>query len=287
MAVRVEHNFDLTNYNSYRIKATCKRAFFPSCEEDFMEIYAHGLNDKIIIGGGYNIIFSKEYYNEDFIIVGDSYSSIRLDGENIISCEAGSSTKDLSEFALANSLSGVEIFYDIPSSLGGAVVMNAGASGEEIKDILVKVRYLDLADMQIKEIMQEDIGYEYRNSLFQRETNKVVLKAWLRLTPGDPEGIRNKMEAVKEARWAKQPKEYPNAGSVFKRPPGHYVGPMIDELSLKGYRVGGAEVSKKHGGFIVNIDNATGQDIINVIKHVQQKVREKFNVDLEIEQRII
>lgn len=285
--MKVEHNFDLTNYNSYRIKATCKRAFFPSNEAEFIEVFSDTPEAKIIIGGGYNIIFSKEHYDLDFVIVGESYSSIKLEGDNVIVCEAGASTKDLSEFALANALSGAEIFYDIPSSLGGAVVMNAGASGEEIKDILVKVRYLDLADMQVKEINKEDIGYQYRNSLFQRETNKIVLKVWLRLESGDASEIRNKMETIKEARWAKQPKEYPNAGSVFKRPPGHYVGPMIDELKLKGYRVGGAEVSKKHGGFIVNIDNATGMDIINVVKHVQAMVKEKFGVDLEIEQRII
>ncbi|OIQ21436.1 MAG: UDP-N-acetylenolpyruvoylglucosamine reductase [Flavobacterium sp. MedPE-SWcel] len=285
--MRVEHNFDLTNYNSYRIKATCKRAFFPSNEEDFIEIFSDNSEEKIIIGGGYNIIFSKDHYDVDFVIVGESYSSITLEDNNVVVCEAGSGTKDLSEFALAKSLSGVEIFYDIPSSLGGAVVMNAGASGEEIKDILIKVRYLDLEDMTVKEINKEDIGYQYRNSLFQRETNKIVLKAWLGLQSGDAAEVRNKMESIKEARWAKQPKEYPNAGSVFKRPPGHYVGPMIDELSLKGYRVGGAEVSKKHGGFIVNIDNATGMDIINVVKHVQEKVKEKFSVNLEIEQRII
>ncbi|AWH85126.1 UDP-N-acetylenolpyruvoylglucosamine reductase [Flavobacterium album] len=286
--MKIENNFDLTNYNSYKIKAICNRAFFPKNEADFIEIFKDsGLENKVIIGGGYNIIFSKDRYEEDFIIVGESYASITLEEGNVVVCEAGASTLKLTEFALKHSLSGVEIFYDIPSSLGGAVVMNAGASGEEIKDILVKVRYLDLTDMQVKEIYKADIGYEYRNSLFQRETNQVVLKVWLQLQPGNAEDIKNKMETVKEARWAKQPKEYPNAGSVFKRPPGHYVGPMIDELQLKGYRIGGAEVSKKHGGFIINVDHATGEDIISVIKHVQSKVRERFNVDLEIEQRII
>jgi len=286
--VKIESNFDLTNYNSYRIKAICNRAFFPTNEADFIEIFkSSGLENKVIIGGGYNIIFSKERYEEDFIILGENYSVLSLEQENVVVCEAGVSTIVLTKFALANSLSGVEIFYDIPSSLGGAVVMNAGASGEEIKDILVKVRYLDLADMQVKEIYKADIGYEYRNSLFQRETNKVVLKVWLQLKPGTADEIEHKMETIKEARWAKQPKEFPNAGSVFKRPPGYYVGPMIDELQLKGFRIGGAEVSRKHGGFIINVDNATGHDIIQVIMHVQEKVKERFHVDLEIEQRII
>lgn len=285
--MRTEHNFDLTNYNSYRIKAKCLTAYFPENEDDFIEIFKNGEEGKIIIGGGYNIILASDYYEQDFIIVGETYSSVLLEEPGVITCEAGASTLQLSEFALEKSLSGAEIFFDIPSSIGGAVVMNAGASGEEIKDILLKVRYLDLKDMTVKEILKDDIGYQYRNSIFQKEGGKIVLKAWLGLQPGNAEEIKNKMETVKEARWAKQPKEFPNAGSVFKRPPGHYVGPMIDELQLKGYRVGGAEVSKKHGGFIVNVDNATGQDIIGIIKHVQQKVKERFNVDLEIEQRII
>jgi len=285
--VKTEENFDLTNFNSYRIKAICKNAFFPEREEDFIKIYSGNTSNNIIIGGGYNIIFAKEHYDDNFIIVGESFASITLEEDGVVAMEAGVNTKDFSEFALQHSLSGAEIFYDIPSSIGGAVVMNAGASGEEIKDILVKVRYLDLADMQIKEIDKEDIGYQYRNSLFQREKNQIVLKAWVKLQPADATEIKNKMETVKEARWSKQPKEYPNAGSVFKRPPGHYVGPMIDELQLKGYRIGGAEVSKKHGGFIVNVENATGHDIISVIKYVQDRVKEKFNVDLEIEQRII
>jgi len=165
--------------------------------------------------------------------------------------------------------------------------MNAGASGEEIKDVLVKVRYLDLEDFNVKEIYKKDISFEYRNSFFQRNTDKVVLKAWLKLQPKDRTVIREKMETIKTQRWAKQPKEYPNAGSVFKRPNGYYVGAIIDQLGLKGYRVGGAKISEKHGGFIINYDNATGQDVLDIIKEVKRKVKQKFNLELEVEQRVI
>src|SRR5690606_19507865 len=189
--------------------------------------------------------------------------------------------------ALENGLSGIEIFYDIPSSLGGAIVMNAGASGEEIKDVLVKVRYLDLQDLKIKEILKEDMSFEYRNSFFQRNTDKIVLKAWLRLKAGSKDQIKDKMETIKAQRWAKQPKEFPNAGSVFKRPKGYYVGAIIDELQLKGFTIGGAKISEKHGGFIVNFNNAKGEDIINIINEVKRRVLENFGVDLEVEQRII
>src|SRR5690606_11513510 len=205
----------------------------------------------------------------------------------LVEAEAGIRMETISELACKNGLSGVEIFYDIPSSLGGAVVMNAGASGEEIKDVLVKVRYLDLADMLVKEIYKEDMGFEYRNSFFQRNKDKIVLKAWLELLPKDGLLVREKMEAVKAQRWAKQPKEFPNAGSVFKRPPGYYIGALVDELGLKGYTVGGAKISEKHGGFIVNYNQASGMDIINIITEVRRQVHEKYRIDLEIEQRII
>src|SRR5690606_6817875 len=242
----------------------------------------------ILLGSGHNVILSKEYYEEEFIIFNGNFEQVDINAESgMVDAQAGIRMEKLSEMACENGLSGVEIFYDIPSSLGGAVVMNAGASGEEIKDVLVKVRYLDLADMEIKEIFKEEMGFEYRNSFFQKFKDKIVLRAWLKLATKDKSLIREKMETIKAQRWAKQPKEYPNAGSVFKRPKGYYVGAMIDELGLKGYAVGGAKISEKHGGFIVNFNNATGRDIIAIIEKVKVEVYQKYGVDLEIEQRIL
>jgi UDP-N-acetylmuramate dehydrogenase len=165
--------------------------------------------------------------------------------------------------------------------------MNAGASGEEIKDFLIKVRYLDLHDMVVKEILRKDMEFAYRDSFFQRDTNKIVLKAWLKLRKADSQLIQEKMENNKRARWDKQPKDLPNAGSVFKRPEGYFVGAMIDELGLKGFAIGGAKVSEKHSGFIVNFDGAKGEDILNLIKEIKSKVFQKFGVELEVEQRVI
>lgn len=285
--MRVEHNFDLTNYNSYRIEATCKTAFFPENENDIIRLYK-SKQDFIVLGSGHNIILSKEYYDANFLIFNGNFDSLEVDKTlNVISAEAGATIYDVSEAAENNGLTGVEFFYDIPSSVGGAVVMNAGTKEGETKNILKKVCYLDLKDMIVKEKFREDLELEYRNSFFQKQKDKIILKAWFQLERGERQMIRKIMEDSKERRWAKQPREYPNCGSVFKRPPGKFVGPMIDELNLKGYRIGGAEVSEKHGGFIVNIDNATGTDIINIVRHVQAKVKEKFNVNLEIEQRII
>lgn len=285
--MKIEQNFDLTLYNSYRLKAKCKRAFFPECEEDFITIYREYTgSSKIILGGGYNVILSKEEYDDDFIIIGESFSKVEFHDLELV-VEAGRDLKSLSELALVNGLTGMEIFYDIPSSMGGAVVMNAGASGEDIKGILIKVRYLDLDSLTIKEITKEQINFEYRNSFFQKSKNTVVLKVWLRLQKGASNLIKDKMESIKQARWSKQPKEFPNAGSVFKRPEGFYVGSIIEELNLKGFTIGGAMISKKHGGFIVNWDNATGKDILELIRLVQEKIQDAYNVVLEIEQRVI
>jgi UDP-N-acetylmuramate dehydrogenase len=285
--MKIERDFDLTLFNSYRIKSFCKTAYFPATESDFVSLYKESLDsNKIILGGGYNVILSKEYYDEDFVIIGDAFSSVHIHNE-VIEAEAGVDLRSLAEIALDNSLCGLEIFYDIPSSLGGAVVMNAGASGEEIKDILIKVRYLDLLDLQIKEISQENIDFRYRDSLFQRSNNKIVLKAWLHLQKGDAGLIREKMDRVKEARWAKQPKDLPNGGSVFKRPSGFYVGTMIESLKLKGLTVGGAQISEKHAGFIVNKNNASGRDVVELINIIKEKVYNEYGVHLEVEQRII
>jgi len=283
----VKKNFDLTNYNSYRIKAQCKVAYFPENEAEIVELYKTNEN-LILLGSGHNIILSKAYYEESFVIFNGNYNSITIGNSNgVLIAEAGSTMLEISQKALSLGLSGVEVFYDIPSSLGGAVVMNAGASGEEVKDILLKVRYLDLETFQISEIENEAIGFEYRNSLFQQSKSMLVLKAWLQLKPLGKSLIHEKMEDMKQKRWAKQPKDYPNAGSVFKRPKGFYVGAMIDELKLKGFTIGGAQISEKHGGFIINYNNAKGEDIVSIIKHVQSKVKERFNVNLEVEQRIL
>ena len=286
--MRSHTNFDLTQYNSYKIKASCANAFFPDSEEDIRYIYQERKNTKkILIGNGNNIIFKKEYYPEDFIIFSGNFSRVSWNDKRMCTAESGITLLQLSELAYDRSLSGLEMFYDIPSSLGGAVVMNAGASGEEIKDLLVESRYYDPEKDLFSEMKGEEIGFKYRNSFFQRNPNLIITKVTLKLKTGDQTSIREKMETIKDRRWAKQPKNYPNAGSVFKRPEGMYVGSVIEELGLKGHTVGGAKISEKHAGFIVNFDNAKGKDIIDLIQYIKEKVYKKYSVDLEVEQRIL
>lgn len=283
----IKNNFELKEYNTYRISAICSKAFFPETDEDIISLFSEPVAQKrIIIGSGANIILSKSTYEEEFIIFKENFSDVTIQ-DDLIKAQAGITLQKLSETALENALTGLEIFYDIPSSLGGAVVMNAGASGEEIKDLLTEVKFFDPISKEVKVLPRELIGFEYRNSFFQKNPHLIVLEASLQLKQGTKDLIEDKMMRTKAARWAKQPKEYPNAGSVFKRPSGMYVGPMIEELGLKGFAIGGAKVSEKHAGFIVNFNGATGNDILSLISYIKADVKKNYQVDLEPEQRII
>jgi UDP-N-acetylmuramate dehydrogenase len=286
--MRVVENFDLTEFNSYRIEAYCRQAFFPENEVDVV-IFFKTHKRHVILGSGHNIIFSKKYYDLPFLIFSNDFSRYKLDVDaGLLEAESGAFMTDLSCVARDSGLSGLEVFYDIPSSLGGAIVMNAGASGEDIDQLLVSVRYLDLNTFEVAEKSRNELYFKYRNGTFQKDRNKIILSAILKLTPGDFEEISGKMEDVKKRRWAKQPRNFPNAGSVFKRPPGHYVGALVESLGLKGFSIGGAKVSEKHAGFIINVNGtATGTDICKLIAHVQREVQGAYGVDLEVEQRIV
>ncbi|QHS54275.1 UDP-N-acetylmuramate dehydrogenase [Mucilaginibacter sp. 14171R-50] len=283
----VKENFDLTPYNSYRIAATCAKAYFPETDEDLYSLFSEtNIEKKIVIGGGYNIILSKPHYQESFVIFSDNLSKAVVN-DVTLTLQAGISMLAISQLAYEHGLSGMEVFYDIPGSLGGAIVMNAGSGTDEIKNVLVKVKYFDPISLTFHEMYNSEIGFSYRDSFFQRNPHLLITEATLELFRKDKESIKQKMEQTKATRHSKQPKEYPNAGSVFKRPKGKFVGPMIEELGLKGYSVGGAQVSEKHAGFIVNYNKATGADILNLIKDIQDKVYAAYDVMLEVEQRII
>jgi len=284
--MKIYKNFELTTYNSYRIKATCKCAYFPESEVDVLWFVSEHPRF-ILLGSGHNVILLKKHYDIPFLIFNGVLNDIHLLNDEMINVEAGAWMADVADFALQNSLSGIEVFCDIPSSLGGAVVMNAGANGEEIKDVIHEVRYFDLNEGICKFLSGNDLSFQYRNSFFQLNPRNLILSASLRLKPTSREDINNKMAEIKRSRGLKQPKEFPNAGSVFKRPKGFFVGTLIEELGLKGYSVGGMKISEKHGGFIVNYNNGTGQDILKIIHHVQNRVYEVYGLELEIEQRIL
>ncbi len=243
------------------------------CEEENIKPY--------IIGNGSNLLVDDGGIDSVVIKIGDGLSDIRLVDETTVECGAGLSLSRLCRFALEKGLSGIEFAFGIPGSCGGAVFMNAGAYGGEMKDVLVSCRHLDKKGNP-GELSLEEMALGYRKSIY-RENGYVVTMVRVRLRKGDREEIRAKMEDYLGRRKSKQPLELPSAGSTFKRPEGHFAGALIEQCGLKGLRVGGAQVNDKHAGFIVNNANATSADVVALIKLVQQKVFDETGIMLEPE----
>lgn len=205
--------------------------------------------------------------------------------DNQIIADAGAKLIDTSYKALACHLTGLEFACGIPGSVGGAVYMNAGAYGGEIKDVLTSVEVL-FADGSINILTNKNIQFSYRHSAIE-EMGCIVLNATFSLRKGNHGTIKSKMDELTHLRESKQPLEYPSCGSVFKRPQGHFTGKLIEEAGLKGLKWGGAQISEKHAGFIVNVNDATATDYVQLIQHIQQVISDQFDVTLETEVRII
>lgn len=288
--MKILSNSDIKDYNSYRISSTACKIYFPETIEDFKQLFIHESdNGYCIIGGGNNLILaSKQYNNKKFVVISDNFNSCTVDKENqTIEAFSGTSLKTLSELALTYNLKGLEIFYDIPGTLGGAVWMNAGAYGETFMEIVKEVVILNKETKTIETIKAENITRGYRYSQFQ-DGKSVIISAILQLEPGDKKEINDKMMKYYTLRNEKLPKEYPNAGSVFRRPPdGLTVGEMVEILGLKGKTIGGAMISEKHGGFIINYNNASGNDVLDLVNLIKEKIYEQYNIQLHLEQIVI
>lgn len=237
-----------------------------------------------VIGNGSNLLVSDAGINGVVLEIGKQMSGIAIEGE-LLHVQAGALLSAVAAKAAAQSLTGMEFASGIPGSIGGAVVMNAGAYGGEMKDILVDVQVLT-GKGEICTIPLERLELSYRHSALM-ERGDIVLSATLRLKKGDPEAIRAYMDELKEKRVSKQPLEYPSAGSTFKRPEGYFAAKLIEDAGLKGFTVGGAQVSEKHSGFVINRDHATAEDIRGLMKQVQRRVMDEFGVHLEPEVRMI
>ena len=237
----------------------------------------------MVLGNASNLIV-QDGGIRGVVIMLTEMKQIHVKGTMVIA-EAGASLIDTTYAALAESLTGFEFACGIPGSVGGAVYMNAGAYGGEIKDVFAEVDLL-LEDGTLKTLTKDEMVFSYRHSKVQ-ELRAIVLEARFSLQTGDYEAIKARMDELTELRQSKQPLEYPSCGSVFKRPVGHYTGQLIQQAGLQGLKWGGAQVSEKHAGFIVNIDHATATDYIELIAHIQEVIKEKFDVSLETEVRII
>ncbi len=237
-----------------------------------------------VIGNGSNLLVKDEGYDGAIVEVDKKISEIDVRGEEII-VEAGAKLSKVATVAMESDLAGFEFAHGIPGNMGGAVVMNAGAYGGEMKDVLKWVKVVD-QNGEIKTLENDELELGYRTSRVMKE-KMIVLEACIKLELGVMGDIGEFMALLMSKRKASQPLEYPSAGSTFKRPEGYYAGKLVQDAGMKGYRVGDAMVSEKHSGFVINCGNATATEVIQVIRDVQAKVKEEFGVDLEPEVRII
>lgn len=241
--------------------------------------------EPFILGRGSNLLVSDSGISRPVIQLDGDFTAITREG-NTLRCGAGASLIAVCRAAAENSLSGIEWGYGIPGSLGGGVYMNAGAYGGELRDVLTEVTFLDETG-EYRTLPAAELSLSYRHSIFEDRPGTVIVGAVLTLIPGDPAAIRAAMEDYMSRRREKQPLEYGSAGSTFKRPVGNYASALVDQCGLKGLSVGGAEVSRKHAGFIINRGGATAADVRELIAEVQRIVREKTGYTLECEIKYI
>lgn len=237
-----------------------------------------------ILGNGSNLLVSDDGYRGMIINIMDNMDSVTVDGR-IITAQAGAMLVRVSVMARDNALTGLEFASGIPGTIGGAVYMNAGAYGGEMKNVVKTVRAIDEYG-RIYELDSEKMDFSYRHSIVE-ERKLIVLEVTLELEHGSREAIDDRMKELAEARRSKQPLEYPSAGSTFKRPEGYFAGKLIMDAGLRGYSVGGAQVAEKHCGFVINKGGATASDVVELIRDVQHDVDDKFGVTLEPEVKIL
>ena len=278
---KVTENEPMKKHTTFRIGGPAKYFAEPSSKEELKALIKAAREEgvkPVIIGRGSNLLISDEGLDTLVISLGEQFSEIKVEG-NFIYADAGASLSAIAQAALKNSLSGFAFASGIPGSLGGAVYMNAGAYGGEMKDVIVESYYLD---ENLEEKVCTEHEFSYRHSVYT-ENNYVVTGAKIRLEEGNAIEIGEEMAALAKKRREKQPITMPSAGSVFKRPEGYFAGTLIEEAGLKGYRIGGAEVSTLHAGFIVNVGDATCKDVLDLIAHIQKTVYDKNGVMLETE----
>ena len=240
-----------------------------------------------LLGNGTNILFPDEGLKDLFILSTEKLTKLFLLPDGAIYAEAGVSLAKLAGFAQQNGLTGLEFASGIPGSVGGGLMMNAGAYGGELKDAVESVVIHFLPEQAIYELSNEQCAFGYRSSFFQKMPGCVIVSAVFRLQKGDPEEIAAKMRELNAKRREKQPLDLPSAGSAFKRPEGGFAAALIDGAGLKGYTIGGAQVSEKHAGFVVNIGGASSHDVHELMRHIRRTVYEHSKVALEPEMIIL
>lgn len=284
--IEIKQDEQLMNYTYTHTGGPADWLAFPETIDQVKELvnYVHEHKMSLTVLGNASNLIVGDGGIDDLTIILTRLNKVEVH-DNKVTAQAGASYVETTKAARDNKLTGLEFAAGIPGSIGGAIFMNAGAYGGETKNVVSEATVM-LPDGTIKHLSNKELDFGYRHSSVQ-DNNGIVLDATFTLEPGNYDEIKAKMDDLNERRAAKQPLDLPSCGSVFKRPAGYYAGKLIHDAGLQGYTYGGAQVSTKHAGFIVNIDHGTAADYVNVIHHVQKTVKEKFGVTLETEVRII
>lgn len=284
----IKLNEPMKKHTSFKVGGNADIMVLPKSETELKEILnIVNMNNTpfTVVGNGSNLLVKDNGIRGVVIKISSQFKNISIEGNTIVA-QSGALLPTIAQIALKNSLQGFEPIAGIPGTLGGAIRMNAGAHGGEIKDIVESVTVMDY-NGNVKTLSNEEMQFSYRNSLLAKE-NYIVLSVKFRLSPGNPDEIKAKMDSFKQKRIDTQPLNYPSAGSTFKRVDNVSVGKILQDLNLKGLYLNGAQISEKHGGFIINNgENTKAQDILNLIDAVKIIVKSKCNIDLEEEVRII
>lgn len=285
---RLQMNAPMREYTSFRAGGEAALLITPKTIEEVqavIHLLAHSETDYMVMGNGSNLLVLDTGYEGAIVKIGSDLARIEITG-NQVKAEAGALLKEVSNQALHHHLSGFEFASGIPGSIGGAAFMNAGAYGGEMSQVVEDLLVLKRDGSELYRVSGEEMQYGYRQSLLM-DRGDFILTVTLKLQPGEFDTITTTIEELTRRRTQKQPLQYPSAGSFFKRPKGHYAGQLIEESNLKGLAVGGARISPLHAGFLINENNATATDIINLMKLVQTTVYDRTGVMLEPEVRII
>ena len=279
----VLENEPMSRHTTFRVGGNADYYVMPSSVESIQKLITLCKKENVsfyIIGNGSNVLVSDSGYRGVIIEVCRAMNQIQVEGTKI-RVQAGALLSKVANEALKNSLTGFEFAAGIPGTLGGAVVMNAGAYGGEMKDVICQATVVT-KEGELLTLKAEELELGYRTSIIKRK-DYIVVEAVLSLKEGNQDQIKEYMDDLKNRRTTKQPLEYPSAGSTFKRPEGYFAGKLIEDAGLRGFTVGGAQVSEKHCGFVINKDHATAKDIFDLINQVSERVKENSGVDLEPE----
>lgn len=287
IAKKVYYDEPMKKHTSFKIGGNADCMVCADSEEEIKNVISYCRNKGInyfVMGNGSNILVGDKGIRGVVIKISADMSDVEVT-ENKIEAQSGILLSKLANIACRHSLGGIEFAGGIPGTLGGGVFMNAGAYGGEMKDVIESVKYIT-ADGEIKTAESDELDFGYRHSMFSGSDN-IILSAVIKLEKANADEIKAKMADFSKRRSDKQPLSMPSAGSTFKRPEGYFAGKLIEDAGLKGYSIGGAEVSEKHSGFVVNTGSATAKDVLDLIAYVQNTVKDKFGVLLEPEVKLV